>query len=95
MQRMVEGYLDFAKGEGGGDPEPTDLAALVEDAAAVARRDGTEISVVTPEQCVLPLRPDAIHRCLANLIGNAQRYGKRIWVTVTPLDDHVDGAGRR
>jgi two-component system, OmpR family, osmolarity sensor histidine kinase EnvZ len=89
MQRMVEGYLDFAKGEGGGDPEPTDLAALVEDAAAVARREGTEIAVDTPEQCVLPLRPDAIHRCLANLIGNAQRYGGRIWVTVTPLNDNV------
>ncbi len=89
MQRMIEGYLDFAKGEGGEEPEPTDLAALVEDAAAVARRHGAEIEVATPEQCVLPLRPDAIHRCLANLIGNAQRHGGRIWLTVTPLSDTV------
>jgi two-component system osmolarity sensor histidine kinase EnvZ len=89
MQRMVEGYLDFAKGEGQGEPEPTDLSALVEDAAAVARRAGAAISVVAPEQCVVPLRPDAIHRCLANLIGNAQRYGGRIWLTVTPLTDSV------
>jgi two-component system, OmpR family, osmolarity sensor histidine kinase EnvZ len=89
MQRMIEGYLDFAKGEGGEEPEPTDLAALVEDAAAAARRQGAEVAVVTPDQCVLPLRPDAIHRCLANLVGNAQRYGSRIWLTVTPLKDNV------
>ena len=89
MQRMIEGYLDFARGEGQGEPEPTDLAALVEDAAAVARRAGAVISVVAPEQCVVPLRPDAVHRCLANLIGNAQRYGGRIWLTVTPLTDSV------
>jgi two-component system, OmpR family, osmolarity sensor histidine kinase EnvZ len=90
MQRMVEGYLDFAKGEGAGEPEPTDLAALVEDAAAVARREGARIAVTTPEQCVLPLRPDAIHRCLANLLGNARRHGGRIWLTVMPESDRVE-----
>ena len=90
MQRMVAGYLDFAKGEGGGEPEPADLAALVEDAAAVARREGARIVVTAPEQCVLLLRPDAIYRCLANLIGNAQRYGGRIWLTVMPARDRVE-----
>ena len=89
MQRMIEGYLDFARGEGGEEPEPTDLAALVEDEAATARREGAEIAVVTPEQCMLPLRPNAIRRCLANLVGNAQRYGRRIWLTVVPLTDIV------
>jgi len=91
MQRMVEGYLDFAKGEGGGEPEPTDLAALVEDAATGARRHGATVTLSAPEQCVLPLRPDAIHRCLANLLGNAQRYGNgAIWLTVLPLTDSVN-----
>jgi two-component system osmolarity sensor histidine kinase EnvZ len=89
MQRMIEGYLDFAKGEGGGEPEPTDLMALVEDAVLEARREGADVAVTAPEQCVLPLRPDAVHRCLANLMGNAQRYGGRIWLTVTPLSDTV------
>lgn len=89
MQRMIEGYLDFAKGEGGEEPEPTDLAALVEEAATAARRQGADVTVTTPDQCVLPLRPDAIHRCLANLVGNAQRHGGCIWLTVTPLSDTV------
>jgi two-component system osmolarity sensor histidine kinase EnvZ len=90
MQRMIEGYLDFAKGEGGGEPEPTDLAALVEDAVLATRREGADVTMTAPEQCVLPLRPDAIHRCLANLLGNAQRYGGRIWLALVPLNDTVN-----
>jgi two-component system, OmpR family, osmolarity sensor histidine kinase EnvZ len=90
MQRMVEGYLDFAKGEGGGEPEDSDLVLLIEETAAAARRDGAELSLALPETCVLPLRPDAIRRCLANLLGNARRYGAHIWVTALPVKDGVD-----
>jgi two-component system osmolarity sensor histidine kinase EnvZ len=89
MQRMVEGYLDFAKGEGGGEPEPTDLVALIEEAAGAARRGGADLSLAVPERCVLPLRPDAIRRCLANLMSNAQRHGGHVWLTVMSLADGV------
>src|SRR5208282_1083924 len=44
MQRMVEGYLDFAKGEGTDEPRNTDLVPLIEEAAASARRDGAALS---------------------------------------------------
>ncbi len=90
MQRMVEGYLDFAKGEGAGEPEDTDLVLLIEEATAAARRDGADISLALPETCVLPLRPDAIRRCLANVLGNARRYGAHIWVTALQMKDGVD-----
>ena len=33
-----------------------------------------------PEDLVLPLRPNATRRCLANLLSNARRHGTRIWV---------------
>jgi two-component system, OmpR family, osmolarity sensor histidine kinase EnvZ len=90
MQRMVEGYLDFARGEGGGETEPADLVLLIEEAAAAARRGGAQLSLALPESCVLPLRPDAIRRCLANLIENAERYGKHVWITALAGDDGVD-----
>ena len=99
MQRMVEGYLDFAKGEGGGEPVGTDLVTLVEEAAAGARRDGAVPALSLPESCVLKLRADAVERCLANLLGNAQRYAAHVWVTLQPSADgaHVliddDGPG--
>jgi two-component system osmolarity sensor histidine kinase EnvZ len=81
MERMVEGYLDFARGEGPEQPRETDLALLIEEAAAEVRRDGADISLALPEEHVLSLRPDAMRRCLGNLLGNARRYGSHIWVT--------------
>jgi two-component system osmolarity sensor histidine kinase EnvZ len=40
------------------------------------------VSLALPEECVLPLRPDAMRRCLGNLVGNARRHGGHVWVTV-------------
>jgi two-component system osmolarity sensor histidine kinase EnvZ len=90
MERMVQGYLDFARGEGTEQPRELDLALLLEEAAAAARRDGVDISLALPETCLLPLRPDAIRRCVANLLSNARRYGGHIWVTALPVGDGVD-----
>jgi two-component system osmolarity sensor histidine kinase EnvZ len=90
MERMVQGYLDFARGEGPEQPRDTDLGLLVEEAAATARRDGADISLALPEDYVLPLRPDAMRRCIANLLSNARRYGSHIWVTALSVTDGVD-----
>jgi two-component system, OmpR family, osmolarity sensor histidine kinase EnvZ len=90
MERMVQGYLDFARGEGPEQPRDTDLGLLVEEVAAAARRDGADISLALPDDFVLPLRPDAMRRCIANLLSNARRYGSHIWVTALPVADGVD-----
>jgi two-component system osmolarity sensor histidine kinase EnvZ len=94
---MVEGYLDFARGEGPEQPRDTDLSLLIEETAAEARRDGADISLALPEEHVLLLRPDAMRRCLANLLGNARRYGSHIWVTAlagaTGTDILIDDDG--
>jgi two-component system osmolarity sensor histidine kinase EnvZ len=90
MERMVQGYLDFARGEGPEQPRDIDLGLLIEEAAAAARRDGTEISLALPEEYVLPLRPDAMRRCMTNLLSNARRYGSHVWVTALPVGDGVD-----
>jgi two-component system, OmpR family, osmolarity sensor histidine kinase EnvZ len=89
MQRMVEGYLDFAKGEGGGEPDVADLVALLEEATDDARRDGAEVTLTAPESCSIKLRDDAILRCLANLLGNARRHAEHIWVTLVPAEEGV------
>src|SRR5262249_36970328 len=90
MERMVQGYLDFARGEGPEQPRDTDLGLLVEEAAATARRDGADISLALPEDYVLPLRPDRLLRCIANLLSSARRYGSHIWVTALSVTDGVD-----
>ena len=90
MQRMVQGYLDFARGEGEESARDTDIVMLVNELISSIQRDGPPIFVALPERYVLPLRADATRRCLANLVGNARRYGKHIWVTAIAVRDGFD-----
>jgi two-component system, OmpR family, osmolarity sensor histidine kinase EnvZ len=82
MLKMVEAYLGFARGEGDEQAQLTDLMRLVGEAIAAARRDGAEILLAGPDTLEIPVRPDALRRCLANLLGNAARHGTHVWVTV-------------
>ncbi|MFQ5775470.1 MAG: ATP-binding protein [Kiloniellaceae bacterium] len=99
MERMVEGYLAFARGEGTEQPQPTDVAGLLRQVVAQMKRDGGVIDLHVEEDMAVPLRREAIRRCLANLIGNAQRHaphvsvraGRRGKVVEITVDD--DGPG--
>jgi two-component system osmolarity sensor histidine kinase EnvZ len=90
MQRLVNIYLDFARGEGGETPVETDIALLIEDVAAAVRRDGTPLAIEPQAELVMPVRPHALRRCLANLIGNARRYGSNVWVASVATADGLD-----
>lgn len=82
MERMIAAYLAFARGEGMEQPKSGDLAALVREEAQKARRAGAAVTVEAPEALVLPMRADALRRCLGNLLDNARRHAQRIAVTV-------------
>jgi two-component system osmolarity sensor histidine kinase EnvZ len=77
MQRMIEGYLAFARGEGDEDPVPCDLSEILEDVAAGARRDNADVSLDWQGDMDVVLRPIAIKRCITNLVSNALRHGTR------------------
>jgi len=97
MDRMIEGYLAFARGEGAEQARPVSLPALLDAVAGAARRAGAEILAVnvTPMPDII-LREGAIRRVLANLVENARRHGGRIalsamsdtrWVVIAVDDD--------
>src|SRR5215467_1950886 len=90
MERMVHGYLEFARGEGTEAPVETDIVLLMEDIAAVMRREGTPLSIAVPSEYVIPVRPNALRRCIANLIGNACRHGSQVWLTGAAVADGID-----
>jgi two-component system osmolarity sensor histidine kinase EnvZ len=94
MERMVAGYLAFARGEIGEQPRPMDLVAMVRDMAVKARRDGAEVAVEAPDSLVLSLRPDALRRCLANLLENARKHARRIAVVVGEVPRDTAPVGR-
>ena len=78
MQRMLEAYLAFARGDGGESAAPTDIRLLLEDLKADSERQGHPMTVAVSGIDSVTLRPDAFKRCLANLVCNAQRHGGRL-----------------
>ncbi|MBT0956544.1 ATP-binding protein [Alphaproteobacteria bacterium KMM 3653] len=88
MEAMLDAFLDFARGEGVGDPEPTNPAELANLAVSKARRIG-DVTLhlgAGTEETLVPLRPLAVERALGNLISNALRYAGRAAVTVDLTD---------
>jgi two-component system, OmpR family, osmolarity sensor histidine kinase EnvZ len=83
MERMVNAYLAFARGEGTELPTETDIVAAVEDVVSGARREGARIGFAATDVAItVPLRRDAFRRAVANIVGNAQRYANRIEVAL-------------
>jgi two-component system osmolarity sensor histidine kinase EnvZ len=78
MERMIGGYLAFARGEGTEQAEPVNLAAVLEEVAAGARRAGAEVELNAPDTLTLPLRADAVKRAITNLVDNARRHARRV-----------------
>ncbi len=90
MERMIEGYLAFARGEGSEKPTATNLVVQVEEAVGKLRREGGVIDLHCEEALILPLRRQAISRCLANLLGNAVRYAGHVAVRVGRRGDAAE-----
>ncbi|WP_207536893.1 ATP-binding protein [Sabulicella rubraurantiaca] len=78
MEAMIGATLTFARDDAAQEAAvPLDLAALartVTDEAADAR-ESASVSYEGPDRLVLPLRPVATKRAVANLVNNALLYG--------------------
>ncbi len=80
MERMVEGYLAFARGEGTEQPATTDITGLLDEVVDGFRREGEAVDLHTEEAISLPVRPEALRRCLNNLVANAVRFAGHVAV---------------
>jgi two-component system osmolarity sensor histidine kinase EnvZ len=89
MDRMIGGYLAFARGEVSEQAQPTDFSELLQDIAAGARRSGAKIEVTAPTLLTLKLRADAMRRAITNLVDNARRHASLIQIAVTAPDERA------
>jgi two-component system osmolarity sensor histidine kinase EnvZ len=90
MEKMIAGYLAFARGQ---DSEPavaTDLPELLNEVASDARRRGGAVELTTDADMVVPIRPNAFKRCLMNLVENAIRHAKHVEITAHRLADSIE-----
>lgn len=81
MQRMLEAYMAFVKGDAGETPQEVELLPLVQNAARACRDGSCEIDV--PPSLTVRVKPNAFGRLLANLVGNAVRYARSVKITAT------------
>lgn len=85
MQQMVEATLDFAKGVGQHEVVcSTDLQDLMTQLAA------PEVSLLTDESLIVPVKPGAMRRALRNLTDNAIRYGNKARVSWRTIGNEAE-----
>ena len=91
MERMIDGYLTFARGEGSESLSKINLASLIEEIISTERRDGSLINFVNKSKTIksVTLRPQAIKRAITNLIINSKKYAEIIKVEFEYNSEHA------
>ncbi|HZY12913.1 MAG TPA: ATP-binding protein [Beijerinckiaceae bacterium] len=80
MQRMIEAYLAFARGDGGEISVPSDVASLLRQVKEELNEEGHDTQMAFSGDPIVSVRPDAFKRCVANLVANAQRHAGKVTV---------------
>lgn len=83
MEAMVASALDFLRGMDSSEAvRPVDVMALLDSLQADLRETGGAVSIEGRAASPYPGRPQALKRCLANLLENAIKYGKTAQVVI-------------
>jgi signal transduction histidine kinase len=91
MESMVGATLDFLRGQESGEPvQPVDVTALLESLQADVAEMGGTVGIEGNARAPFPGRPQALKRCLANLLENAVKYGKSARIIVADEDDRLE-----
>lgn len=91
MERMVEGYLAFARGESHEETRHVNINTLVQEVIDSRIKNGKTIHFQkNPQTPVVLLRPHMTSRALGNLMNNGLRYGKALWVSLHATKGRID-----
>ncbi|MEM1138588.1 MAG: ATP-binding protein [Pseudomonadota bacterium] len=82
MERMLEDYLSFARGQTEERIERMDLTTLLDEVAANFARKGKSVVNKTIGDFSARTRPNAVRRVLNNLVENATTYAEHTELTI-------------
>lgn len=84
MERLVDEFLAFARGDAMEEPVESDLATLARRIVENAARSGRDVGLTLPEGGLpaLRVRPQAVQRAVENLVNNALRHAGRVHLTL-------------
>jgi signal transduction histidine kinase len=90
MESMVRATLEFMRGgESAEGPRPIDVNALLESLAADAREMNGSVAVEGAASRPYVVRPQALKRCLGNLLDNALKYGNSATLRVEDAPERL------
>jgi len=77
MEKMIQEYLDFARGGSGEQPKHMKLSALLNDIVGKYVQQKKDVTLRLGADPDITVFPGAMRRCFYNIIDNALRYGQR------------------
>jgi two-component system osmolarity sensor histidine kinase EnvZ len=89
MQRMLEGYIAFVRGDGDERSNEVDVAALLHSVAHGLERSGQSIVVEVESPLFASVKSDALKRCIGNLAGNAARHATTVRLAASRVGPHL------
>lgn len=91
MEKMIEGYLAFVRGDKDEKPSAIDIGGLIAGVNDKLRRQELTVHDDAIEKGhILRIHPNGMERAIANLITNACKYGTQAWVSVRQSDDDIE-----
>jgi signal transduction histidine kinase len=91
MEALVKTTLDFMRGTNEEEPaQPVDMEAMLESLQQNLQETGA--TIVIEGRPLKPYwgKPQALKRCLANLLENAIKYGKSARILVSDNDEQIE-----
>ncbi|MCP5072194.1 MAG: HAMP domain-containing protein [Rhodobacteraceae bacterium] len=105
MEEILDEFLAFARGDSGETSELVQPKVLAKQLIKNQRRSGADVELHytgnTQDDTAVPMRKMAVQRALGNLLGNAQKHGRKLRLTLylgTGFIDFIvedDGPGIR
>lgn len=90
MQRLIDGFLSFARGDATEEAELTNPTELIKRIVDNAVRAGLPVSLgMQAGGGEVKLRPAAVMRAIENLIGNGARFGTKVRVGFVQTDRNL------
>lgn len=91
MEKMINGYLDFAKGEINENSLHCNVVDLLNKAIDNTTRQGHKITNDVPDTDIfMTVRPQSLIRAFGNILENARLYAHQSWVTVNQMPRSIE-----
>jgi two-component system osmolarity sensor histidine kinase EnvZ len=89
MEKMIQHYLDFAKGEEGEKSVIVEVGEILKNSVSHYNNilENLELNITTP--IILPIKVNAIKRAFTNIMDNAAKYANKVVINAYLTDKYL------